>query len=75
MTEIMPEIIYCSYTPKQAERLKEYRNNPDNKELLCNIRKKYYNKMKTDEILIEKHRQRARDYYYKKKDLLLQKIL
>ena len=59
--------IYSSYTPKQAERCKQYRQDPTKKEILNTIRRRHYEKMKNDPEFIANHQKRSREYYHKKK--------
>jgi hypothetical protein len=65
--EIKIIYIYSTYTPKQKERCKQYREDPTKKEILNTIRRRHYEKVKNDPEFIENHRKQSREYYHKKK--------
>lgn len=60
-------IKYSSYTPAQKRATQKYRSN--NKDKVNEQRKKYYQERKTkDENFLEYKRQKAREYYQRKKE-------
>jgi len=60
-------IKYSSYTPAQKRATQKYRSN--NKDKVNEQRKKYYQERKAkDENFLEYKRQKAREYYQRKKE-------
>lgn len=60
------QIVYSSYTPAQARAIKKYRQN--NKEKINELQKKYYNARKDDEDFLQMKRDKAKEYYNKRKN-------
>jgi len=60
------QVIYSSYTPAQARAIKKYRQN--NKERINELQKKYYDERKDDEAFLQMKRNKAREYYYRRKN-------
>ena len=59
-------IKYSSYTDSQKKAIQKYREN--NKQKINELHKKYYeNKKQNDPLFLEKKREKAKQYYLRKK--------